>query len=193
MLGSAATFSHDGRRPWSSVNFITAHDGFTLIDLVSYNDKHNEANGEDNRDGHSHNLSWNCGAEGPTDDPEIIALRERQRRNLMATLLLSQGTPMILMGDERGRTPGWQQQRLLPARRDELARLGRPAHATRRSRNSSAGSSRSARRAACSSPSATCMPAPIRAATALPVGFAPTARRWSPASGTTPRRAVSAC
>ncbi len=106
MLGSAETFAHAGRRPWSTVNFITAHDGFTLMDLVSYNDKHNEANGEDNRDGHSHNLSWNHGEEGPTDDPDIIALRDRQRRNLMATLLLSQGTPMILMGDERGRSQG---------------------------------------------------------------------------------------
>jgi glycogen operon protein len=106
LLGSADTFAHSGRRPWASVNFITAHDGFTLMDLVSYDDKHNEANGEDNRDGHSHNLSWNHGEEGPTDDPEIIALRDRQRRNQMATLLLSQGTPMILMGDERGRSQG---------------------------------------------------------------------------------------
>jgi len=104
LLGSAATFSHDGRRPWTSVNFITAHDGFTLTDLVSYNDKHNEANGEGNRDGHSHNLSWNCGVEGETEDADILALRDRQRRNLMTTLLLSQGTPMILMGDERGRS-----------------------------------------------------------------------------------------
>ncbi|ROU03786.1 glycogen debranching protein GlgX [Histidinibacterium lentulum] len=104
ILGSAETFAHDGRRPWASVNFVTAHDGFTLIDLVSYNEKHNEANGEGNADGHSHNLSWNCGAEGPTDDPDILALREKQRRNLAASLLLSQGTPMILMGDERGRT-----------------------------------------------------------------------------------------
>src|SRR5262249_31001769 len=87
-----------------SVNFITAHDGFTLNDLVSYNDKHNEANGEDNRDGTDNNLSWNCGAEGPTDDPAIIALRQRQMRNLLATLLLSQGTPMILAGDEFGHT-----------------------------------------------------------------------------------------
>jgi len=106
ILGSAETFAHDGRRPWASVNFVTAHDGFTLMDLVSYNDKHNEANGEDNADGHSHNLSWNCGAEGPTDDPDILALREKQRRNLAASLILSQGTPMILMGDERGRTQG---------------------------------------------------------------------------------------
>jgi glycogen operon protein len=86
------------------VNFITAHDGFTLNDLVSYNEKHNDANGEDGRDGHSDNQSWNCGVEGPTDDPEVNALRERQRRNLLATLLLSQGTPMILAGDEFGRT-----------------------------------------------------------------------------------------
>ncbi|EAR52539.1 Putative glycosyl hydrolase [Oceanicola granulosus HTCC2516] len=106
LLGSADTFNHAGRRPWASVNFITAHDGFTLMDLVSYNDKHNEANGEDNRDGHSHNLSWNCGVEGETDDPGITALRDRQRRNLMATLLFSQGTPMLLMGDERGRSQG---------------------------------------------------------------------------------------
>ncbi|WP_373356604.1 glycogen debranching protein GlgX [Pseudoroseicyclus sp. CXY001] len=104
LLGSAPTFQKAGRRPWASVNFVTAHDGFTLMDLVSYNDKHNEANGEENRDGHSHNLSWNCGVEGPTDDHAILALRDRQRRNLMATLIFSQGTPMILMGDERGRS-----------------------------------------------------------------------------------------
>src|SRR5690606_36719034 len=87
-------------------NFVTAHDGFALTDLVSYNDKHNEANGEDNRDGESHNRSWNCGVEGPTDDPEVVDLRNRQRRNMMATLLLSQGVPMILGGDELGRTQG---------------------------------------------------------------------------------------
>jgi glycogen operon protein len=88
------------------VNFVTAHDGFTLRDLVSYNDKHNEANGEDNRDGESHNRSWNCGAEGPTDDPAVLALRARQQRNLLATLMLSQGVPMLLGGDEIGRTQG---------------------------------------------------------------------------------------
>jgi glycogen operon protein len=104
LSGSADLFFERGRRPWASVNFITAHDGFTLHDLVSYNDKHNEANGEDNRDGSSHNLSWNCGAEGPTEDPDVKALRERQRRNLLATLLLSQGTPMLLAGDEWGHT-----------------------------------------------------------------------------------------
>ncbi|WP_142848117.1 glycogen debranching protein GlgX [Telmatospirillum sp. J64-1] len=104
LTGSGDFFNRRGRRPWASVNFITAHDGFTLHDLVSYNEKHNEANGEDNRDGHDHNRSWNHGVEGPTDDPEIRALRERQKRNLLATLLLSQGTPMILAGDEFGRT-----------------------------------------------------------------------------------------
>ena len=104
ITGSADLFNRRGRKPWASVNFITAHDGFTLNDLVSYNEKHNEANGEDNRDGNSDNQSWNHGAEGPTDDPEIIELRERQKRNMLATLLLSQGTPMLLAGDEFGRT-----------------------------------------------------------------------------------------
>jgi isoamylase len=104
IVGSADVFDRRGRKSWASVNFITAHDGFTLNDLVTYNDKHNEANGEDNRDGHDHNLSWNCGAEGPTDDPEINALRDRQIRNMLATLLLSKGTPMLLGGDELGRT-----------------------------------------------------------------------------------------
>ena len=104
LCASADIFNKRGRKPWASVNFITAHDGFTLHDAVSYNEKHNEANGEDNNDGHSHNRSWNCGVEGPTDDPEIIELRERQKRNLLTTLLLSQGTPMLLAGDEFGRT-----------------------------------------------------------------------------------------
>jgi isoamylase len=104
LCASGDTFNHRGRRPWASVNFVTAHDGFTLNDLVSYNEKHNEANGEDNNDGHSNNRSWNCGVEGPTDDAEINALRQRQMRNLIATLLLSQGTPMVLSGDEFART-----------------------------------------------------------------------------------------
>ena len=104
LAGSADLFDWGGRRPWASVNFLTAHDGFTLNDIVSYNEKHNEANGEDNRDGSSNNLSWNCGAEGPTDDPDIIELRERQKRNMLATLLLSQGLPMLVAGDEFGRT-----------------------------------------------------------------------------------------
>jgi glycogen operon protein len=102
--GSGDLFNKRGRRPWASVNFVTAHDGFNLNDLVSYNDKHNEANGEDNRDGHDHNRSWNCGVEGPTDDPDVTALRERQKRNLLATTLLSHGTPMLLAGDEFGHT-----------------------------------------------------------------------------------------
>jgi isoamylase len=102
--GSSDLYESDGRRPFASVNFITAHDGFTLNDLVSYNAKHNEANLEDNRDGTDDNRSWNMGAEGPTDDPEIIAARERQKRNFLATLFLSQGTPMLLGGDEMGRT-----------------------------------------------------------------------------------------
>jgi glycogen operon protein len=104
LCASGAIFNHQGRRPWASINFVTAHDGFTLNDLFSYNEKHNEANGEDNKDGNSNNSSWNCGAEGPTDDPDIIALRKRQIRNVMATLLLAQGTPMILAGDEFGRS-----------------------------------------------------------------------------------------
>ncbi|MEC5396654.1 glycogen debranching protein GlgX [Uliginosibacterium sp. H1] len=106
LSGSSDIYTYSGRGPTASVNFITAHDGFTLNDLVSYNDKHNEANHEDNRDGESHNRSWNCGAEGPTDDPQINALRARQARNMMATLLLSQGVPMILSGDEMRRTQG---------------------------------------------------------------------------------------
>ncbi|MCQ8241096.1 glycogen debranching protein GlgX [Rhizosaccharibacter radicis] len=104
LCASADKFNRRGRRPWSSVNFITAHDGFTLNDVVSFNDKHNEANGENNRDGTSNNHSWNCGAEGDTDDAEVLALRERQMRNMMATLIMSQGTPMILAGDEFART-----------------------------------------------------------------------------------------
>ncbi len=104
VTASADFFDQRGRKPWASVNFITAHDGFTLNDLVSYKDKHNEANGEENRDGHAHNLSANYGAEGPTDDPEIKAVRFRQMRNMLATLLLSRGTPMLLAGDEFART-----------------------------------------------------------------------------------------
>jgi isoamylase len=104
LCASADIFAHRGRRPWASVNFITAHDGFTLNDLVSFNEKHNEANAEGNKDGTSDNHSWNCGAEGPTDDPAVNVLRQRQMRNMMATLLLSQGTPLMLAGDEFGRT-----------------------------------------------------------------------------------------
>ena len=104
VAGSADLYEHTGRRPVASINFVTAHDGFTLRDLVSYNEKHNEANGEDNNDGESHNRSSNHGVEGPTDDQAILALRSRAQRNFLATLLLSQGTPMLLHGDELGRT-----------------------------------------------------------------------------------------
>jgi glycogen operon protein len=104
--GSGDIYDNQGRRPWASINFVTAHDGFTMNDLVTYNDKHNQANGEDGRDGSDDNRSWNCGAEGPTDDPAIEALRRRQIRNLMASLMFSQGAPMLLAGDEFGRTQG---------------------------------------------------------------------------------------
>ena len=104
LTGSSDLYEFTGRRPAASINFITCHDGFTLRDLVSYDSKHNDANLEDNRDGTDNNMSWNCGAEGPTDDPEILALRARQQRNFLATLILSQGVPMILMGDEIGRS-----------------------------------------------------------------------------------------
>ena len=103
ITGSSDLYANNDRRPTASINFVTAHDGFTLNDLVSYNEKHNMANGEDNRDGESHNRSWNCGVEGPTDDERILSLRSRQHRNFLTTLLLSQGTPMISHGDEMGR------------------------------------------------------------------------------------------
>lgn len=106
LTGSSDLYEHTARKPSASINFVTAHDGFTLADLVSYNDKHNEANGEGNNDGESHNRSWNCGVEGPTDDAAIAALRRRQQRNFLSTLLLSQGVPMLAHGDELGRTQG---------------------------------------------------------------------------------------
>ena len=104
LAGSPDLYQSNGKRPYASINFVTSHDGFTLSDLVSYNEKHNLANGEENRDGDNHNNSWNCGAEGPTDDPAINALRARQRRNFLVTLFLSQGVPMLTAGDEFGRT-----------------------------------------------------------------------------------------
>ena len=106
MTGSSDLYSSTGRRPHASINFVTCHDGFTLRDLVSYNNKHNEANGEDNRDGESYNRAWNLGAEGETDDPAVRARRAQQQRNFLATLFLSQGVPMLLAGDEIGRTQG---------------------------------------------------------------------------------------
>jgi glycogen operon protein len=104
--GSSDLYGSTGRRPFASINFMTCHDGFTLADLVAYDEKHNEANGEDNRDGESHNRSWNCGVEGPTDDPGVARLRRRQRRNFLTSLFLSQGAPMLLAGDELGRSQG---------------------------------------------------------------------------------------
>src|SRR6202035_5287835 len=104
ITGSSDLYARSGRRPYASINFVTAHDGFTLRDLVSYNQKHNQANGEENRDGTDNNRSWNCGVEGDTEDPEINALRARQQRNFIATLLLSQGVPMLLGGDAIGHT-----------------------------------------------------------------------------------------
>jgi glycogen operon protein len=134
LTGSSDLYERGGRRPHASINFVTAHDGFTLHDLVSYNSKHNEANGEGNQDGHNDNLSWNYGTEGPTDDPTILALRAQQQRNFLATVFLSQGVPMLLAGDERGRTQqgnnnaycqdnelSWMDWTLDQSRRDLLA------------------------------------------------------------------------
>jgi glycogen operon protein len=133
LSGSSDLYEQSGRRPYASINFVTAHDGFTLADLVSYNVKHNDANGEHNQDGENHNLSWNCGVEGPTDDRRIVDLRDRQRRNLMSTLMLSVGVPMISGGDEIGRTQrgnnnaycqdneiSWTNWTLTPSERDFL-------------------------------------------------------------------------
>jgi isoamylase len=133
LSGSSDLYEQSGRRPYASINFVTAHDGFTLADLVSYNEKHNEANGERNADGENHNLSWNCGVEGPTMDRRVLEMRERQRRNVMATLMLSVGVPMISGGDEMGRTQAgnnnaycqdneisWTSWEITPDRRDFL-------------------------------------------------------------------------
>jgi glycogen operon protein len=144
IAGSNDLYERSGRRPYASINFITAHDGFTLNDLVSYNEKHNEANGENNQDGENYNLSWNCGVEGPTDDPEITRLREQQKRNLMASLLLSVGVPMISGGDEVCRTQqgnnnaycqdselSWTHWDLTPAQQDFLQFTRRLVHLRR--------------------------------------------------------------
>src|SRR5260221_323764 len=124
ITGSPDLYEHQGKRPYASINFVTSHDGFTLNDLVSYNEKHNEANGEGNQDGDNNNNSWNCGTEGPTDDQKVKNLRERQKRNFLATLFLSQGVPMITGGDEFGcqrvidltrRPEFWEKMKLTPA------------------------------------------------------------------------------
>jgi isoamylase len=145
ITGSSDLYAHSGRRPYASINFVTAHDGFTLQDLVSYNEKHNEANGENNQDGNNNNLSWNCGAEGSTDDPNILALRAKQKRNLLATLLLSQGVPMIYGGDPIAHTQmgnnnaycqdnpiSWLNWNLQPAHRDLLSFVQRMIHLRKR-------------------------------------------------------------
>ena len=125
LTGSSDIYAPSGRRTYASVNFVTCHDGFTLTDLVSYEHKRNEANGEDNRDGTDDNDSRNWGAEGETESVRIQRTRDRMKRNFLATLLFSQGVPMLLGGDEIGRTPAGQQQRLLPGQRGQLVRLGR--------------------------------------------------------------------
>ena len=131
LTGSSDLYETSARRPVASVNFVTCHDGFTLADLVSYDHKHNEANGEQNRDGSDDNRSWNCGTEGPSDDRQVLTLRDRQVRNFLVTLFFSQGIPMLLAGDELGRTQQRQQQQLLPGQRDLLGRLGRGRQAHR--------------------------------------------------------------
>ena len=140
--GSSDLYQSDGRRPFASINYVTCHDGFTLRDLVTYDEKHNDANLEGNQDGTSDNRSWNCGVEGETDDREVNALRDRQLRNFLSTLLLSQGVPMLLAGDELARTQARQQQCVLPGQRDQLGRLGARRAAPSRCRTSPAGSSR---------------------------------------------------
>ena len=139
LTGSSDLYENDGRRPYASINFITAHDGFTLNDLVSYNDKHNEANGEDNRDGDDNNISWNHGVEGPTDDPEIIELRERQKRNFLATLLLLAGRADALRRRRDRPHAARQQQRLLPGQRDLLVSTGTSMSGNRRCWSTRAG------------------------------------------------------
>ena len=130
LVGSPEIYGHKEREAEQSVNFVTCHDGFTLNDLVSYNQKHNEANGEDNRDGADDNRSWNCGVEGPTDDPEIEKLRNRQVKNFLTVTLMSLGVPMILMGDEVRHTQGGNNNALLPGQRDQLVRLDAASRST---------------------------------------------------------------
>ena len=195
LTGSADLYEHSGRRPVASINFVTAHDGFTLRDLVSYNEKHNEANGENNNDGESHNRSMNFGVEGPTDDPAILTMRARQQRNFIATLMLSQGVPMLLHGDELGRTQLGQQQRLRAGQRADVGALGRrrPAAARvhRRTRAPPAGAPDVPAQPVLQRPPG----APRSRAPRFPTspGCAPTAARCSPRTGRPASAARSAC
>ena len=184
LTGSADLYERTARRPVASINFVTAHDGFTLRDLVSYNEKHNEANKEDNRDGESHNRSWNCGVEGPTDDPEINALRAQQQRNFLVTLLLSQGVPMISHGDELGRTQ--QGNNNVYCQDNELSWIDWAQADTELMEFTRVGV-RAARRAPGLSPAAVLQGRPVRRreATGCPTsrGSHPTARRWAMTTG----------
>ena len=196
ITGSADLYQDDGRQPFPSINFVTAHDGFTLNDLVSYNDKHNEANGEDNRDGESHNRSWNCGVEGPTDDPEVLALRARQRRNFLATLLLVPGRADDLHGDELGRTQHGNNNALLPGQRDQLGRLGErrraPARVHPQVSPRCAGSTRCSG-AAGSSPAGRCAAAAPATRCRTWRGSPRTAGRWPARTGATTSAGRSRC
>ena len=178
--GSSDLYQADTRRPSASINFVTAHDGFPLRDLVSYNEKHNEANGEDNNDGESHNRSWNCGVEGETDDKEILALRARQRRNFVTTLLLSQGVPMLLGGDELGRTQEGNNNAYCQDNEHLVVRLG--GRRRRRSRRGAARSPTCAASIPCSGGGAGSRAARSAASRTSP-GSASTARRWARTTG----------
>ena len=198
---------YDGRGPLHSINFISCHDGFTLNDLVSYNHKHNEANGEGNRDGSDANLSWNCGVEGPTDDPEVLALRRQQARNLMATLMISQGVPMILGGDEflrtqQGNNNAWCQDNALswvdwtlPQRNADFLRFTRmmialrQAHPALRRRTFFSGERTASRRTSSGTASSRRGPTSARRATRSPsrsTAGGPTGPAWSTATSTWP-------
>ena len=183
LTGSSDLYGTPGRSPTASVDFITAHDGFTLADLVSYEHKHNEANLEENHDGNNDNRSWNCGAEGPTRDPRIRALRAQQQRNMLATLLLSQGIPMLVAGDERGRTQGgnnnaWCQD-------NEVSWLDwDETEAASELAPSRGGCLRSARATRCSGAPASSTAAPPSRCSRTRGGSVPTAGRWPSATGT---------
>ncbi|GMA87949.1 hypothetical protein GCM10025868_31990 [Angustibacter aerolatus] len=181
IAGSADVYQADGRSPLSSVNFVTAHDGFTLADLTAYDDKHNEANGEDNQDGESDNRSWGCGAEGDTDDEGVLALRGRQRRNLLTTLLLSSGVPMLLGGDELGRTQGGNNNAY--CQDDEIAWFDWEAVGSAEHQEPAgvhpAGSSR------CARSTTRCGPSGTATATAASGSCGPTAPTWRSPTGPT--------